>query len=175
MTMKIVIMMAKEKMSKISYLYLIGDLVVVVISIFIGGLWLLNTQVAFICSMLITFAAFYGYKKSIKKRVESSSGEEFEDPYNALEDPYDLFEDENVDDKKKQKKNRGVFKYTIKGFASGIGGALNPIRILAYGILILSFLYLNKHGLFNAFAFFVGLSVVPVMSIFIALIKKKLV
>jgi len=173
MTMKMVIMMAKEKMSKISYLYLIGDLVVVIISIFIGGFWLLNTQVAFICSMLITFAAFYAYKKSIKKRVESSNGEEFRDPYDALEDPYNLFEDENIDDKKEQKKNRGVFRYTIKGFASGIGGALNPIRILAYGILILSFLYLNKHGLFNAFAFFVGLSVIPIMSMFSSVVSLK--
>ena len=173
MTMMTDITMAKEDMSKISYLYLTGDLVVIVISFFMGGFWLLNTQVAFICSMLITFAAFYAYKKSIKKRVKNSDGEEFKDPYDELEDPYNLFEDENVDNKKEQKKNSGVFKYTIKGFASGIGGALNPIRILAYGILIFSFLYLNKHGLFNAFAFFAGLSVVPIMSMFSSVISLK--
>jgi len=160
-------------MSKISYLYLIGDLIVVIISVYIGGFWLLNTQVAFICSMLITFAAFYAYKKSIKKRVESNNGEEFKDPYDALEDPYNLFEDENIDDKKEQKKNSGIFKYTIKGFASGIGGALNPIRILAYVVLILSFFYLNRHGLFNPFAFFIGLSVVPIMSMLNSVVTLK--
>ncbi len=173
MTMTMIIMMAKANMSKISYLYLMGDLVVIVISLFMGGLWLINTQVAFICSMLITFAAFYAYKKSIKKRVKNSSGEEFRDSYEELEDPYNLFEDENSNDKKEHKKNSGVFKYTIKGFASGIGGALNPVRILAYGILIVSFLYLNKHGLFNAFAFFVGLSVVPISSMLSSVVSLK--
>ncbi len=169
----ITITMAKENMNKIAYFYLIGDFIVIVISFFMGNFWLLNTQVAFICSMLITFSAFYGYKKSIKKRVQNSSGEEFREPYDELEDPYNLFEDENIGDEKQHKKNSGIFKYTIKGFASGIGGALNPLRILAYAILIFSFLYLNKHELFNAFAFFGGLSVVPIMSMISSLLKQK--
>ena len=171
--MTMIAMMAKESMSKISYIYLLGDIVVIITSLLFGGYWLLNTQVAFVCSMLITFASFYGYKKSIQKGVQNSNGEEFREPYDELEDPYNLFEDENIDDKKEQKKNNGVFKYTIKGFASGIGGALNPIRLLAYGILILSFLYLNKYGLFNAFAFFAGLSVVPIMSMFSSVVNLK--
>ena len=171
--MTMIAMMAKESMSKISYIYLFGDIVVIVASLLLGGYWLLNTQVAFVCSMLITFASFYGYKKSIQKGVQNSNGEEFREPYDELEDPYNLFEDENIDDKKEQKKNKGIFKYTIKGFASGIGGALNPIRLLAYGILILSFLYLNKYGLFNAFAFFAGLSVVPIMSMFSSVVNLK--
>ncbi len=163
-------MMMKGIMSRISYLYLIGDFVVVLFSFIKGGYWLINTQTAFISSMLIVFASFYAYKKSIAKRVESYGGEEFREASDELEDPYNLFDEE--DDDKKTKKT-GVFRYTIKGFASGIGGAINPIRILAYGILILSFFYLTRHGLFNAFAFFTGLSIVPILSMFSSIRDKS--
>ena len=171
------ITMMKEIMNKISYFYILGDLIVIFISFAMGGYWLFNTQIAFICSMLITFASFHSYKKSITKRVKNSNGEEFREPTDMLEDPYNLFEDEDeyIDGVKKQsnKKNTGVFKYTIKGFASGIGGAINPIRIVAYAVLVASFLYLNRHGVFNAFAFFTGLSIVPIMSMFSSVIGSK--
>ena len=165
-------MTVKESMSKFSYLYLLGDSLVVTLSLFMGGFWLLNTQVAFVSSMLITFASFYAYKKSIQKGIRNSSGEEYRDAYDELEDPYNLFDDEDEKHSDK-KKSKGVFKYTVKGFAKGIGGAVNPLRILAYVVLIASFLYLNRHGLFNAFAFFTGLSIVPVMSMISSLVSSK--
>ena len=163
-------MTTKEDMSKFSYFYLVGDIFVVILALFMGGFWLLNTQIAFVCSMLITFASFYAYKKSIQKGVQNSNGEEFRDSFDELEDPYGLFDDEQ---ETKTKKSKGVFRYTIKGFASGITGAINPLRILAYIVLIVSFLYLNKHGLFSAFAFFIGLSIVPIMSMFSLKLKQK--
>ena len=169
-----IVMMVKESMSKFSYFYLLGDFVVVVLSLFMGGYWLLNTQVAFICSMLITFASFYAYKKSIQKGVQNSNGEEYRDSFDELEDPYNLFDDdEDENEQSPPKKRDGVFKYTVKGFARGIGGAINPLRILAYAVLIVSFLYLNRHELFDAFAFFVGLSIVPIMSMFSSVFSLK--
>lgn len=166
-------MMAKESMSKISYIYLFGDIVVIVVSLLFGGYWLLNTQVAFVCSMLITFASFYGYKKSIQKGVKNSNGEEFKEPLDELLDPYNLYDDDNETDKQNSKKNSGVFKYTIKGFASGIGGAINPMRLFSYAILIASFMYLNRYGLFKPFAFFTGLSIVPIASMFSAVVTNS--
>ncbi len=171
MTMTIV-MTAKESMSKFSYFYLIGDFAVVILSLFMGRYWLLNTQVAFVCSMLITFASFYAYKRSIQKGVQNSSGEEYRDSFDELEDPYNLFDDEESE-QNQTKKSKGVFKYTVKGFASGIGGAINPLRILAYAVLIVSFLYLNRHGFFDAFAFFTGLSIVPIMSMLSSAFNSK--
>ncbi|MFK5880937.1 MAG: hypothetical protein QM482_01880 [Sulfurospirillum sp.] len=159
-------------MSKFSYFYLIGDFFIIILALLMGKYWLLNTQVAFICSMFITFASFYAYKKSIQKGIKNSNGEEFRDSFDELEDPYNLFD--NEDEKPNQpKKNRGVFKYTVKGFASGIAGAVNPLRILAYIVLIVSFLYLNRQGLFNGFAFFTGLSIVPIMSMLSSIINLK--
>ncbi len=162
--------MAKEDMSKLPYLYLAGDAVTILVSLFLGGYWLLNTQVAFVCSMLITMASFYAYKRSIDKRVLSSSGEEYRDETDELEDPYSLFDE---DEQESKKKSKGVFKYTIKGFASGIGGAINPMRILAYALLIFAFIYLNNHKIFNPFAFFIGLSIVPIMSAGLSFTKSK--
>ena len=168
-------MMMKKSMARFSYFYLIGDSVVVILSLFMGGYWLLNTQVAFVCSMLVTFASFFAYKKSIQKGVLNSGGEEYRDSFDELEDPYNLFDDEQKEEGEESqvKKNKGVFKYTIKGFASGIGGAINPLRLVAYGVLIASFLYLNRHGLFDAFAFFAGLSIVPIMSMFSSVFNQK--
>jgi len=166
-------MTAKENMSRFSYTYLLGDVIVVTMSLFFGKYWLINTQVAFICSMLITFAAFYGYRKSIRKGIENSNAEEFREPLDELLDPYNLYDDEDIqEDKSSKQKKEGVFRYVVKGFASGISGAINPIRLLSYGILILSFLYLNKVNVFNPFAFFIGLSVVPVSSIFVGIYTK---
>ena len=167
-------MTAKENMSRFSYAYLLGDAIVISISLLFGKYWLINTQTAFICSMLITFAAFYGYKKSIQKGIKNSNSEEFREPLDELLDPYNLYDDEDMqeDENSKQKKD-GLFKYIVKGFASGISGAINPTRLLSYIILILSFLYLNKANIFNPFAFFIGLSIVPIVSMFIATLKQK--
>ncbi len=167
-------MTAKENMSRFSYIYLFGDAIVVIISLLFGRYWLINTQIAFICSMLITFAAFYGYKKSIQKGIKNSNLEEFREPLDELLDPYNLYdnEDEQEDKSNKQKKD-GMFKYITKGFAGGISGAINPARLLSYIILILSFLCLNRAGVFNPFAFFTGLSIVPIASMFVAVMKQK--
>ncbi len=159
------------KNNNISFSFLIIDALVIIFSIFMGKLWLLNTQVAFVCSALITLASFYSYKKSINKRIDMGDNGVYKDNYDDLEDPYNLFDDE--DEQKQDKKRDGAVTYAIKGFASGIGGALNIYRLVAYGILIVAFLYLSRHNLFNPIAFFLGLSVVPIASMFSTLNEKS--
>jgi hypothetical protein len=161
------------KNNRISFSFLIVDFVLIVLSAFMGKFWLLNTQVAFICSTLITLASFYSYKRSINKRIDMGDNGIYKDSYDELEDPYNLFEEEADKKEKQAKKKGGAVTYVIKGFASGIGGALNIYRIVAYGILIVSFLYLNRHNLFNPIPFFLGLSVVPIASLMSNLSSKS--
>ncbi len=164
-------MMRIMKNNNISFSFLIIDSLVIMFSIYMGKLWLLNTQVAFVCSALITLASFYSYKKSINKRIDMGDNGVYKDNYDDLEDPYNLFDDE---DKQKQAKKRdGAVTYAIKGFASGIGGALNIYRLVAYGVLVVAFLYLSRHNLFSPVAFFLGLSVVPIASMFSSLNGKS--
>ena len=60
----------KMMMNKIGLVYLLADIFLIVISLFMGGLWLINTQVAFISSMLVIFASFFSYKGMVEKRLE---------------------------------------------------------------------------------------------------------
>ncbi len=127
---------------KFSFFYIICDLVLVAISLYMGGLWLLNTQVAFICSMLILFSSFYGYKKMIHAKSSLFKDEDF---------------NEEIEDKeiiKKTRKAVGIFKSNF-----------SPFRLLSYGVLVLAFLYLNRHGYLEVIPFLVGLGVLPLGSL----------
>ena len=51
-------------------LFFIVDTIVVVVCLLLQKyLWLLNIQIAFISSLIITIGSFYGYKKNIQNRV----------------------------------------------------------------------------------------------------------
>jgi len=156
--------------NKISFSFLIMDILLIIVSLLVGKMWLINTQMAFICSMLITFASYYSYKKSINKKIKNANCGRYKDEYDELEDPYNLFDEETNDTKKKK---TGVINYTVKGFASGIGGALNIYRLSSYVFLIIVFLYLKRHNLFNPIPFFMGLSIVPFASLVFSLKSKQ--
>ncbi|WP_331773941.1 hypothetical protein [Sulfurospirillum sp. 1612] len=153
---------------KLSFLYVIVDVILIAVSLFAGGWWLINTQLAFIGSMLITFASFFSYKIMIEKKIDAKDYGEDNDAYDKLEDPYNLFEEDEqkmpiqeAQDAKKPTKLRTM----ISGLVSGISGALSLYRALAYGVLFIMILFLIRHDIFAAVPFFIGLSVVPVVSL----------
>ncbi len=126
----------------------------------------MNTQVAFISSMLITFASFISYKIVVQKRVEAGDKREYREFYDELEDRYNLFSEEDDDEIKEvpKPKKRGAFSLMLVSLVSTISGALSIYRVVAYAVLFISVMYLIRHNLFNPVAFFVGLSVVPSVS-----------
>ena len=71
------------------------DIVLIMIALYQGGTWLINSQLAFLSSLFITLASFYSYRKVVLKRVEQErdSGEEF-DEIEKIEDPFDLYSEE---------------------------------------------------------------------------------
>lgn len=149
------------KKLNIFFFYLIGDLVLVGVSLYLGGLWLLNTQVAFIASVLIVFATYFGYERFAKGRALSEVVEDEE----ANEE-----EEENKDEENKDEKEK--FFEKSKRVIGGIGGSFSPFRLFGYLFLILSFFYLNRHGLFLPFAFLTGLGVVPIVTLLSAFFIK---
>ncbi len=164
--------------NKLSFSYVIGDLLLIIISLFLGKYWLINTQAAFICSMLITFASFFSYKIMIEKRVDAGDIGEDRDFYDELEDPYRLYGDKdnhkekNITCKPKTKKVSS-FKQMVKGLVSGISGALSVYRLLSYTILFLAILYMVRQGVFSAIPFFIGLSIVPFISLLFGLFGNQ--
>ena len=57
-----------------------------------GDLLLINTQVAFVCSMIIIFASFFSYKDMIEKRLENGEIPEERDELDKIDDKYGLFD-----------------------------------------------------------------------------------
>lgn len=126
---------------KFAYMYIILDLVLILISIYKGGFWLINTQLAFISSMLIVFSSFYGYKKAIKAKSLLFENEEFE----------------KAEDKEIIKKTRKI--------AGTFCTSLSPFRLLSYVFLILAFLFLNRREWLEIFPFLLGLGIIPIVSV----------
>jgi hypothetical protein len=140
-----------------------------------GGLWLINTQVAFICSMLVILASFFSYKGMIEKRLENGEIPDEIDELDKIDDKFRLFEEDNNDDelskeefvkyyKEERKKNSNLKQSFLNLFKSG-SGIFNPFRLVAYVFLCISMLFLIKNSLFSAIPFLVGIGAVPISSI----------
>jgi len=161
-------MMMKTTTSKLFSLYILGDMLVLVFAWMQGGDWLLNTQVAFVCSLLITLASFRSYQRFVERRVDAGL---------IPEDKYEQFytEDETEDEEAKQeiKPSKIGFKQSFQNLALSYKSALSLYRIVAYGVLFVAVLFLIRHDQLDAVAFFIGLSVVPLASIVSVLFVKK--
>ena len=148
------------------------DAVVIFLSLWIGNGWLLNTQMAFALSSLITLATFFSYKQLVERRVEAGAYEQESDVLKKYEDPYDLYDEEEeamepmVPGPVKAEPKIG-FKESFKNLVNSYKGALSPYRLASYGMLFIGVLFLMRHDALNPIAFFVGLSIVPLGSLFL--------
>lgn len=169
--------------SKISRSYLIVDGVLILLSLYMGGLWLLNTQVAFICSMLILFASFLSYRGLVQKRLENEEFSYERDELDAIDDKHELFEEEPQVKElsaaeikkvlKEEKANNSGLKNSFLNLFKTLSGALSVYRLLAYGILCIAILVLINKSVFEPFAFLLGLSVLPLGTVFAGFTSDK--
>ncbi|KYJ85893.1 hypothetical protein [Sulfurovum riftiae] len=163
----------------------ISDILLIAASLIffdIKVLW--NTQIGFISATLVMIASMISYRRMVNARVEHNviTMDDSKDVIDKLEDPYDLYseevkEDENdekefaevvKEEKKKLKENKRTLFQVLKDTKA----ALSIYRLGAYGVLILGFLYLNRHGLLHIPSYIVALGLPPVLIVTI-LIKNK--
>ena len=163
----------------------VADIVLAAVSLIffdIKVLW--NTQIGFISATLVMIASMISYRRMVNARVEHNviTMDDSKDVIDKLEDPYDLYseevkEDENdekefaevvKEEKKKLKENKRTLFQVLKDTKA----ALSIYRLGAYGVLILGFLYLNRHGLLHIPSYIVALGLPPVIIVTI-LIKNK--
>ncbi|ABV67269.1 conserved hypothetical protein [Aliarcobacter butzleri RM4018] len=188
--MEINLLMTKinPEIIKFAKVFIFLDLCIFIYAlVFQNKLWLLNTQIAFISSLLITIASFISYKKNIQNRLSNfdyskiSKGED-RDKIDEIDDPYDLYTEyeeipENEltaekikeiinDEKSKVKRN------SIKNTIFSASGFLSIYRIFGYIILIFGFFVLNNNKIFMPIAFIIGLGIVPFGVLISKLIKK---
>ncbi|WP_299043115.1 hypothetical protein [uncultured Campylobacter sp.] len=143
------------KFRNLAFFYLILDAILIAISSAFGAVALLNSQVAFICSTLILFASYFGYKS----RVENKSIN-----YQLSEQELELFEDsedEQTQELDTQDSNSKNDKKLAKFRKIDILGAFKPLRLLSYFILIVAFFVLLRHGILEPIAFLAGLALMP--------------
>ena len=162
----------KTAKNKLFAFYFLGDGVIILFALFMGGEWRINTQLAFICSLLITFATFRSYSMLVQSRLENGMipADKYEVYYKDSKDDEED-EDDIVEEKKPEAKIE--VKQGFQNLALSYKSALSLYRIVAYGILFIVLLYLIRHDKLNAFAFFVGLSVVPFTSLISAFILRR--
>lgn len=163
-------MMMKTTTSRLLRFYLLGDVFVIFLSLFQGGDWLLNTQLAFVCSLLITLASFRSYHTFVERRVDAGL---------IPDDKFDAYYEDDKEDDDEANENEAPsvakvgFKQSFQNLALSYKSALSLYRILSYGVLFLAVLFLIRHDTLDAIAFFVGLSVVPLSSFLSVLFVKK--
>jgi len=174
-------------MSKLSFKILkalaIVDIIVILISIIffdIKMLW--NTQIGFISASLVILASMKSYQRMVDARVEHGiiTIDDSKDVIDKLEDPYDLYSEEVIeeeekslvevvkDERKKLKDSRSLIQ-----ILKDTKAALSVYRLGAYAILILGFLYLNRHELLHIPSYILALSIPMLVVVYILISNKE--
>jgi hypothetical protein len=136
--------------------FLTIDLLIVLLSLYMGLDWLINTQIGFIGSFIITVFSLFGYKKMVENRVSLADEEFFErDTIDKIEDPYELYDEEEPKQKNSQ------LKENIKHVKTSARGFFSIYRIVGYAVFFILFLILAKSGHFTFLPFIIGVSMVP--------------
>jgi len=149
------------------------DAVLIMISLYQGGNWLINSQLSFASSFFVTLASYYSYKRVIEKRIALDI-ENYDDrsDLDKIEDPFDLYSEDKVDEGKdllevikEERAKVTSLKATATNLSKTIGGAFSPFRLGSYLFLFMAFLYLVNNQLFYIWAYVSGLFVVPLSAI----------
>lgn len=133
-----------------------------------GEIWLINTQVAFFSSSLIMLASMKSYKNMVTNALNAGAvTDDGRDTLEKLEDPYDLYDEEKIDVEEKtlvevvkeeranlKKSRRSIWETTKDAKAS-----FSFYRLSAYAILILGFFYLNGNGILKLFPYLTFLAI----------------
>ena len=161
------------------------DIFIILISIIFFDIKILyNTQIGFISATLVMIASMISYRRMVNTRVEHNviTMDDSKDVIDKLEDPYDLYSEEVVEEeeekdlvetvkeeKKKLKENRRTLYQTLKDTKA----ALSMYRLGAYAVLVLGFLYLNRHGLLHIPSYILALSIPPMVIVIMLLLNKE--
>jgi hypothetical protein len=162
---------------------LIVDLIVVLTCVIFGQFqWLLNTQLAFVSSLLVTIGSYYGYKKNIESQVENHINEDDNyDELDKMDDKYDLYSPEVENTEKKEEYTKEEITEAMKpikqnyfaNFKSGFSGMASLYRLSGYVFLIICFFFLNNNGYLHILSYMFGFLIVPIASLVLSIYSKS--
>lgn len=141
------------------YIYIILDMIVFAISIFLGWKWVVNSQIAFFSAFSIVLLSFLSYLSNINKQIKTLGDiiEEDKDIIDEMDDPYDLYDkhDKEIKDKKSK------VKLSMKNLRKSKSASFSFFRLLGYIILIAGFFLLVKTESFSIIPYIIGISIIP--------------
>lgn len=169
--------------TKILKTLVIIDIVIILISVIFFDIKVLyNTQFGFISATLVMIASMISYRRMVNTRVEHNviTMDDSKDVIDKLEDPYDLYSEEVVEEekplvevvkeeRKKLKESGRTLYQTLKDTKA----ALSVYRLGAYAVLVLGFLYLNRHGLLHIPSYILALSIPPMVIVIVLMMNKE--
>ena len=159
---------------KILRVLIVVDIVIIAISILFFDIKVLyNTQIGFISSALVMAGSIISYRRMVNQRVEANiiTQDDSKDVIDKIEDPHELYDDskpiENEIKEDEEEPKRTTYQ-SIKDTSS----ALSIYRLTAYVVLILGFMYLNRHGLLHIPSYIISLGIAPLV-IVVMLLREK--
>ena len=175
-------MMSNTSIKLLKVLFIVDILLIIISSLFFDTKVLLNLQIGFISSSLVMFASFLAYKRMINTRVEHHiiTLDENKDVIDKLEDPYDLYsDDENTEEEnvvelvKKERKRLKESGRSLVETLKDTKATLSVYRLGAYVLLILGFLYLDRHEVLNISAYILALGLPPIIIVIMLLREQE--
>ena len=173
-------------------IFFIIDFGVVLFCILSGNLnWLLNTQIAFFSSLIVTIGSYLGYEKNINNRVESHiNNDDNYDEIDKMDDKYDLYspeisEEKIVENLTNDSKNPDLLKEEIadamkpikqnyfNNFKSGFSGMASLYRLFGYIGLVVGFFYLNNNEYLHIYSYIFGFIIVPLSALVVSYALNK--
>lgn len=160
---------------KVAFVYLCFWLILLVVGSFISLKFLLSSQVAFFASLLILAASFRAYKRRVETRVENGRDEIL-----AMQNI-----DDEWDEEEQGTKEAGVQNFSLKDEKArlkkqklglkdmNLTAAVVPYRLLAYAVLFLGFLMLDRKEALDIAGFLIGLAPMPLGALVFGFVSKE--
>jgi hypothetical protein len=180
--MMLKMMMNSTNRKLLTVLVSVDILLLVVSIIFFDIKVLYSTQIGYITATFVMIASIISHRRMVNARVKHNivTMDDSKDVIDKLEDPYDLYSEDAVveekslaqtvkEEKKKLKENRRSVFQTIKDTKA----ALSFYRLGAYALLILGFLYLNRHGLLQIPSYILSVGIPSVILVWVLLEEKE--
>ena len=157
----------------LSALLIVEGILLMGTALFFDTAVLLNTQIGFLSASLVMLGSMRSYRRMVDARIENEiiTADIDKDVIDRLEDPYDLYSEETkaepVEDVrsaiKEEKARLKANRRSLFEVLRDTKAALSLYRVGAYLLLILGFLYLNRHHLLQIPAYLFALSIPPVV------------
>jgi len=167
-------MMTKINSQILKVLLLVNLLGGVTIILFFQSKYIYAFEIGFLSSMLVIIASLMAYRRMVTTRVEHNiiTYDDSKDVIDILEDPYDLYSEDNKENQnevdlveviKKERQKVKSDSRSLFEILRDTKAALSVYRLGGYVILILGFLYLNRHGLLHIPTYIIALGLPPIL------------